>query len=168
MNTETEYIELVARMRETVYRLARSITLNDAEAEDITQDVFEKVWRSREIIMHSDYPRAYICRMAHNLAIDRCRERVRKQEFEGLERQNVANNGDATTDISDMAALTLRLINRLPEKQRVTIHLRDVEGYEIEEIAKVVGCDDSSVRMNLSRARKTLREQIIAYMNYGV
>lgn len=168
MNTETEYIELVARMRETVYRLARSITLNDAEAEDITQDVFEKVWRSREIIMHSDYPRAYICRMAHNLAIDRCRERVRKQEFEGLERQNVANNGDVTTDISDMAALTLRLINRLPEKQRVTIHLRDVEGYEIEEIAKVVGCDDSSVRMNLSRARKTLREQIIAYINYGV
>lgn len=168
MNTETEYIELVARMRETVYRLARSITLNDAEAEDITQDVFEKVWRSREVIMHSDYPRAYICRMAHNLAIDRCREQVQKQKFEGLERQNVANNGDVTTDISDMAALTLRLINRLPEKQRVTIHLRDVEGYEIEEIAKVVGCDDSSVRMNLSRARKTLREQIIAYMNYGV
>lgn len=168
MNTETEYIELVARMRDTVYRLARSITLNDAEAEDIAQDVFERVWLMREKIIKSDYPRAYVCRIAHNLAIDRCRERTRKQEFEGLERHTTASNGDAATDISDMVALTLKLINQLPEKQRIAIHLRDVEGYEIEEIAEVIGCDDSSVRMNLSRARKALREQIIAIMNYGV
>lgn len=168
MNTETEYIELVARMRETVYRLARSITLNDAEAEDIAQDVFERVWLMREKIIKSDYPRAYVCRIAHNLAIDRCRERTRKQKFEGLEHHNVASNGDTATDISDMAALTLKLINQLPEKQRIAIHLRDVEGYEIEEIAEVIECDDSSVRMNLSRARKALREQIIAIMNYGV
>ena len=168
LNTETEYIELVARMRETVYRLARSITLNDAEAEDIAQDVFERVWLMREKIIKSDYPRAYVCRIAHNLAIDRCRERTRKQGFEGLERHTTASNGDAATDISDMAALTLKLINQLPEKQRIAIHLRDVEGYEIEEIAEVIGCDDSSVRMNLSRARKALREQIIAIMNYGV
>ncbi|MBO7261605.1 MAG: RNA polymerase sigma factor [Alistipes sp.] len=168
MNTETEYIELVARMRDTVYRLARSITLNDAEAEDIAQDVFERVWLMREKIIKSDYPRAYVCRIAHNLAIDRCRERTRKQEFESLERHTTASNGDVATDISDMAALTLKLINQLPEKQRIAIHLRDVEGCEIEEIAEVIGCDDSSVRMNISRARKALREQIIAIMNYGV
>lgn len=168
MNTETEYITLVARMRDTVYRLARSILTNDAETEDVTQDVFEKVWRIRDSILRSDYPRAYVCRIAHNLAIDRQRERVRKCGMEVVERGDMLSDGNVSSNIKDMATLTLDLISRLPEKQRAVIHLRDVEGYEIEEIAQVVEGDENSVRMNLSRARKTIREQLTIIVNYGV
>ena len=57
---------------------------------------------------------------------------------------------------------------RLPERQRLAIHLRDVEQWDIDEIAEVTQSDETSVRMNLSRARRTVREELIKIMNYGV
>ena len=56
----------------------------------------------------------------------------------------------------------------LPDKQRIIIHLRDVEGYEFEEIARIIESDETSVRVNLSRARKSIKEQLLNAMNYGV
>ena len=103
--------------------------------------------------------------MAHNLAIDRKRTRLRRQTF--AINEEIATI-DTSAELSDITSITQRAIASLPEKQRIAIHLRDVEGYEIEEIAEVTGCDGNSVRMNLSRARKSIRESIINAMNYGV
>ena len=169
MNQETEYITLVTGLKDTLYRLARSIVLDSAEAEDIVQDLFERVWRARDAVLSSDYPRAYLCRMAHNLAIDRLRHSARQRGFTETQGRNIGmSDGNVSIDNSDMAQLTRRLIDQLPERQRVAIHMRDVEGYEIEEIAQMLECDETSVRMNLSRARKSIREQLIKSMNYGV
>lgn len=79
-----------------------------------------------------------------------------------------SNSGDEQSDNRDIAILTRSIISKLPEKQRLAIHLRDVEGYEIEEIGEVLGIDENSVRMNLSRARKSVRTELIKTMNYGV
>lgn len=169
MNQETEYITLVTGLKDTLYRLARSIVLDSAEAEDIVQDLFERVWRARDAVLSSDYPRAYLCRMAHNLAIDRLRHSARQRGFTETHGGYIGTlDGNVSIDNSDMAQLTRRLIDQLPERQRVAIHMRDVEGYEIEEIAQMLECDETSVRMNLSRARKSIREQLIKSMNYGV
>ena len=169
MNTETEYITLITELKDTLYRLARSIVLNSAEAEDIVQDLFERAWRARDSVLRSDYPRAYLCRMAHNLAIDRLRRSARQRDFSETTGSYVeCSDGNMSIDNSDMAQLTRQLIDRLSERQRVAIHTRDVEGYEFEEIAQVLECDETSVRMNLSRARKSIREQLIKSMNYGV
>ena len=54
----------------------------------------------------------------------------------------------------------------LPDKQRIIIHLRDVEGYEFEEIARIIESDEASVRVNLSRARKRVKEQLLNAINY--
>ena len=67
-----------------------------------------------------------------------------------------------------MAALTKRFISALPDKQRIAIHLRDVEGYEIEEIAQILETDEASVRVNISRARKRIKEQLLNAVNYGL
>ena len=79
-----------------------------------------------------------------------------------------SNSGDEQSDNRDIATLTRSIISKLPEKQRLAIHLRDVEGYEIEEIGEVLGIDENSVRMNLSRARKSVRTELIKAINYGV
>ena len=165
MKTEAQYIEFFSEHRDTLYRLAFNICGDSAEAEDIVQDLFERVWRVKEKVFNSAYPRAYICRMAHNLAIDRKRTRLRRQTF--AINEEIATI-DTSAELSDITSITQRAIASLPEKQRIAIHLRDVEGYEIEEIAEVTGCDGNSVRMNLSRARKSIRESIINAMNYGV
>ena len=79
-----------------------------------------------------------------------------------------SNSSDEQSDNRDIATLTRSIISKLPEKQRLAIHLRDVEGYEIEEIGEVLGIDENSVRMNLSRARKSVRTELIKAINYGV
>lgn len=167
LKTEAQYIEFFSEHRDTLYRLALSICGDSVDAEDVVQDVFERVWRARDAILSSTYPKAYICRIAHNLAIDRQRMKMR--------RQTCAVNEDTTTadvnisaELSDITNITQRAIASLPEKQRIAIHLRDVEGYEIEEIAEILGCDNTSVRMNLSRARSSVRERITEVLNYGV
>ena len=167
MKSEKEHIEFISRLRDTVYRLARSIITDDAEAEDIAQDVFERAWRARDTVLSSSYPRAYVCRMAHNLAIDRQRAKQRSQSF-ALDERTAGVNGDSETNTRDMAELTQKLIQRLPERQRLTIHMRDIEGYELDEIADILDSDEASVRVNLSRARRSIREELIKMMNYGV
>ena len=168
MKTETQYIEFVNSLLDTVYRLARSIITDDVEAEDIVQDQFERVWRARDAVLASQYPRAYVCRMAHNLAIDRQRAKQRVQSFMGVESTTAMADGDNETTTNDMAMITRRLISQLPEKQRLAIHMRDIEGYEMDEIASLLESDEASVRVNISRARKSVREQLIKLMNYGV
>lgn len=168
MNTETEYITLITELRDTLYRLARSILANDAEAEDVVQDTLERAWKLRTSIAESDYPRAYVCRIAHNMAIDRSRYRARQSSFSEQIASPSICDGRSTASISDMTKITLSLISRLPERQRLVIHMRDVEGYELGEIASILECDETSVRMNLSRARKSIREQLLKIINYGV
>ena len=167
METEAQYIEFFSKHRDTLYRLILNICSDGVEAEDIVQDVFEKFWRARDKVLQSSYPKAYICRMAHNLAIDRERTRVRHKTFT-IEENTSSNSNDTLIELSDIKSITQQAIASLPEKQRLAIHLRDIEGYEIEEIAEAIGCDNVSVRMNLSRARKSIRERIINAMNYGV
>ena len=166
--SEKAYIEFISGLKDTVFRLARSIVCSEAEAEDVVQDLFERVWRARDAVLTSEYPRAYVCRMAHNLAIDRQRQQARERSFAKERPTNMASDGNRDTNIVDITTLTLQFIGELPEKQRIAIHMRDVEGYEIEEIAKILECDDASVRMNLSRARKTIRERLINSIDYGV
>ena len=78
------------------------------------------------------------------------------------------SDGNKDANISDMAVLTLKLIQQLPEPQRTIIHLRDIEGYEMADIAEIVERDESTVRVALSRARKSIRLKLIEIMNYGV
>ena len=167
MVTETEYISLVERLKDTVFRLARSILSDIHLAEDVTQDVFVRVWQQREAILRSDHPRAYICRIAHNLAIDRLRHRERERSF-AIEEVAITSRNYDDTERSDMVMLTKRFISELPERQRIVIHLRDVEGYELKDIAQILEADEASVRVNLSRARKSIKEQLLNAMNYGV
>jgi len=58
------------------------------------------------------------------------------------------------------AELILELIRSLPEKQRLVMHLRDIEEYEIREIAETLDLEENAVRVNLARARKKVREQL--------
>lgn len=131
------------------------------------QDVFERIWLIRDKVLNSTFPRAYACRIAHNLAIDRQRTKMRQQTY-AINEEVTTNDITISAELSDIASITQQAIASLPDKQRLAIHLRDVEGYEIEEIAEVLGCDNTSVRMNLSRARSSVRERITKVLNYGV
>lgn len=169
MENAKQHIEFLSSIRDTVFRLALSLVGDGAEAEDITQDICERVWRARDKILDSRFPRAYVCRMTHNMAIDRLRQRRRLVELgdEGYKRIDY-DDGEQRVVLGDMAELTQRAIASLPDKQQMVIYMRDVEGYDIEEIVEAMQSDETSVRMNLSRARRAVREKLLKSMNYGV
>ncbi|GHT26780.1 hypothetical protein AGMMS4957_22200 [Bacteroidia bacterium] len=63
-------------------------------------------------------------------------------------------------------ALVKQIIEHLPELQRQIIRMRDVEGYELQEIADITATQITAVTVNLSRARKKVRETYLKIMNY--
>lgn len=69
---------------------------------------------------------------------------------------------------ADSIELIKRIISNLPDLQRTVIHLRDVETMEYEEIVEITGLNLNAVRVNLSRARKKVRDEIIKIQNYGI
>jgi RNA polymerase sigma-70 factor (ECF subfamily) len=61
-----------------------------------------------------------------------------------------------------------KIINDLPEQQKLIIQMRDIEQYEFEEIAKILEMNETAIRVALSRARKTIRENMTKTHNYGI
>ncbi len=168
MSTTERYKELITTLRDTLYRLTLSILDDRSESEDVTQDVYERVWRARDKIFEQPNPRAYVCRMAHNAAIDRQRQ-LQRRHSTSVDAGLIADTGGVDrVESSEIAELTRSIIAGLPEKQRMAIHLRDVEGYEIAEIGEILGIDETNVRMNLSRARRSVRAELIKVTSYGV
>ncbi|MDO8929494.1 MAG: sigma-70 region 4 domain-containing protein, partial [Bacteroidota bacterium] len=69
---------------------------------------------------------------------------------------------------AELAGLAKRIIAELPDLQRTIIHLRDIEQLEYEEIAEVTELNVNAIRVNLSRARKKVRDEILKIQNYGI
>jgi RNA polymerase sigma-70 factor (ECF subfamily) len=61
-----------------------------------------------------------------------------------------------------------KVMQNLPEMQRAVLHLREIEQYEFDEIAEVLGIEVNAIRVNLSRARKKMRDELLKYRNYGL
>ncbi|MGV8946042.1 MAG: RNA polymerase sigma factor, partial [Lutibacter sp.] len=71
-------------------------------------------------------------------------------------------------ELNDSVSLVHKLIDNLPEQQKLIIQLRDIEQYEFDEIAEMLDMQPTAIRVSLSRARKTIREQLIKKHNYGI
>jgi RNA polymerase sigma-70 factor (ECF subfamily) len=102
-----------------------------------------------------------------------CFDRLKSKQASNLSliHSNYKENGtslDRKTELNDSVSIVHQLIAKLPENQRIIIQLRDVEEYEYEEISKVLDIKPTAVRVALSRARKTIREQLIKQHNYGI
>ena len=70
------------------------------------------------------------------------------------------------TETSDTLRLVKMAMEALPEQQRMVIHLRDIEECDYDEIAEITGLSLNNVRVNLSRARKKIRDTLIKINNY--
>ena len=71
-------------------------------------------------------------------------------------------------ELNDSVDWVAKIIEELPEQQKLIVQLRDIEEYEYDEIAKMLEMNNTAVRVNLSRARKTIREKLTNTHNYGI
>jgi RNA polymerase sigma-70 factor (ECF subfamily) len=151
-------------------RFARQILQDEEEAKDVLQDIFLKLWQKREELVKVDNLEAFTFRMMRNRCLDVIRLR-RTVSLEVVKKNNRLEEESSDTDYlenEEMAGLVRRIITELPDLQRTIIHLRDIEQLEYEEIAEATNLNVNAIRVNLSRARKRVRDEILKIQNYGI
>jgi RNA polymerase sigma-70 factor (ECF subfamily) len=145
--------------------LALGVLNNYEDAQDVTQDILEKLLKKQTNGYKS--LEALSMKMTRDLCLDKIKHQVVKNE-KLIVLKEQTNYDTQNYDIKHMAEISKTLIANLPEKQRMIIHLRDVEGYEFKEMEQILEMDINAIRMNLSRARKTVKEQLEKISNYGL
>jgi RNA polymerase sigma-70 factor (ECF subfamily) len=159
---KTRFNQLMTHLRPKLYRFALAFTKRTDEAEDVVQEIGIKLWERREELDALRSVEAYAMSAVRNRCLDYARSpHSRTNELvEGYDTTH-EQTPYQIVEHADMAAFVRQLIERLPEQQKTIIRLRDIEGYELEEIAEILGINEGTVRTNLSRARQKIREELL-------
>jgi RNA polymerase sigma-70 factor (ECF subfamily) len=161
--TQRDFNDIYLGLQQCIYRLAVGLTGNSSEAEDVVQDLYERLWHRRDRITGRDNPEGYILASARNLCLDRLRARRPRVEI-----SPTTPDLGGRPDEGEMTEIVASLVAALPEKQRTVMRLRDVECMEIDQIASVMEIRETAVRMSLSRARGTVKEKLEKIIRYGL
>lgn len=170
MNLEA-FQNRVLPAKNKLFRFAWRLLENEEEAKDVVQDVLIKVWNGREQMDGIQNWEAWCMRITKNLSLDRIRSRQRKATGpieEGFDIRNETLSPHETAELGESMQRINLLIAALPEKQRQVIHLRDIEGYSYQEICEILNLDMSQVKVNLFRARNSVREKLVKINAYGL
>ena len=167
--TQTEFIDIVMPFKDKLYRMAKRLLVSNEEAEDATQEVLIKLWNNRSKMEDYKNIEAFSMTMTKNLCLDRLKSK-QAQNLK-LVHSNYQDNSAALhkrVEARDSVSWISRMIEELPEQQKMIVQLRDIEQYEFSEIAEMQQMNETAIRVSLSRARKTLREKLIKTHSYGV
>lgn len=151
--------ELVREHSDRVYRLAYRLTGNQHDAEDLTQDVFIKVFRSLPSFTPGTLD-GWIHRITTNLFLDHARRRSRVRidpVADTGEREARDGQPDAEFDDAGLAPDVAGALAALPPDQRVAVVLCDIEGLSYDEVSRVLDVKSGTVRSRIHRGRKSMR-----------
>ncbi len=161
----------VLPLKNELFRLALRITLNRAEAEDIVQDTLIKVWNRREEWNAIDSIEAFSLTVCRNLSLDRIKKKGNDndslEDVKAAEPLASSNPQDRMIQ-TDKVRLIRQIVDGLPEKQRSCMQLRDFEGKTYKEIACVLDISEEQVKVNIFRARQTVKQKYLKLDNYGL
>jgi RNA polymerase sigma factor (sigma-70 family) len=155
--------KVIQNVQDKLYRFSLRITGNSVEAEDIVQEIRIRLWNKTLEINDLKNPEAWCMTLAKNLSLDKLRSKHRRTEDLDDVRQVIAPTESPyqQTEKGDMMQQIRLILNQLPEKQRMTMHLRDIEGLTYDEIVEQLEMPMSQVKINLFRARQTVREKLL-------
>jgi len=167
---ERAFREVVELTHGTLYRLALHLLGDAAEAQDVVQETFLRAWGRLDELREPEATLGWLCRIARNLVRDRQRGwwlRRRAPLEPGIEELGArlapgGENGrpDDQLAAAQAAAEVRAVIGGLPEKQRLVLLLREVDGMDYEQIGRVLEIPVGTVESRLHRARKALAERL--------
>ena len=153
MTTEA-FQQQAGELRKQLVSIAHKYMGNTDEAEDIAQDAMVKLWLMREQLTLPITGMASI--VTRNLCIDALRKK-----HQTIDIAQLPDEADFSDDGEQIEQL-LKVIDSLPSTQRTILRMRHLQGMEMREIALVLGSTEVAVRKTLSRARKVVRNRLIA------
>ena len=148
----------VLPLRPKLLKYACKLTDDMEDAEDAVQEVLLKLWNNRLELEHCRSIEAFAMTLTHNVCMDLWRKSKDTRPIEGLQSPAPEGSPQQQLEAKDEVELVRTIIGSLPDLQRTVMRMKDVEGYETEEIAQITGCSAEAIRSNLSRARKKVRD----------
>jgi RNA polymerase sigma-70 factor (ECF subfamily) len=165
--TPQDFKILVFPLKNKLYRFSKRILDDPEEAKDIVQEVFIKLWKKGDGLMEYKSIEALAMVTTRNLCLDKLKaKKYPSESIDKLRHVVEVTGSEQKQDLSDMVQKIHQIIKTLPELQRTVIQLRDIEGYDFDEISGILDINENAVRVNLSRARKKIREMFINNKNY--
>ncbi len=166
---QKRFFKHIDPFKDQIFRLARRLLVSKEAAEDATQDVLVKLWDRKDSLKKYDNLGAFAMTVTKNHCLDILklkRNNNLRIVHNNYEDQQVGIQEQVET--SDELSIVEKLIQGLPEQQQLIIQLRDVEQKDYNEIAEILQMNETAIRVNLSRARKKLRSQMLKIQDYGI
>jgi len=152
-------------LKNKLYRLAKRLLDDPEEAQDIVQEAFIKLWNRRETLDEYRSVEALAVVTTRNLCLDKLK--AKKYPVESLENLKAdIPDQDNKEEQMELVNRIKEIIKTLPEQMKTVIQLRDIEGYDYEEIAETLNLNENTIRVALSRARKKVREIMLNNKHY--
>lgn len=167
------YELLMRRHNQRIYRVARAILRDDAEAEDVMQDAYVRAYQNLSSFEGRAKFVTWLTRIAVHEALTRSRKRLRFQSFDPAGESHgdpmqtipaVIRTPEAQAYDRELAAVLEKAVLSLSEEHRLVFVLRDVEGMSTEETAHSLSLTEENVKVRLHRARAALRKQLYQAM----
>lgn len=151
-------------MRPQLLMLTRKMLEGEPEAEDAVQEVLLKLWAIRDTLTQYDNPAAFAMTVTKNHCLDRLKIKKRTDPLDESHTIRAASDTPyLQLERKNTEETIRRIIETLPALQQAIIRMKDVEEYEVEEIAEITATTPEAVRVNLSRARKKVREEYLKW-----
>jgi len=149
-----EIRQIVTQYSKTLYRIAFTTLRSIPDAEDIVQEVFLRLLKSKPQFASQEHQKAWLIRVTINLSRDRIRHSSKTElPLELCAELTQSNSDESNSDL-------LQVVLTLPEKYRTIIHLYYYEDYTINEIAQILSLPSATVGTRLARGRAMLRKML--------
>ena len=166
---QNEFIHLIEPFKDKVFRLAKRLLASSEEAQDATQDILVKLWDKKNGLEQYNNLEALAMTMTKNYCLDQLKsKRASNLKIVHTNFTDREAGLDQKMEDQDSWSWVEKIINELPEQQKLIIQMRDIEQYDFEEIAKMLDMNETAIRVALSRARKTIREKMTKTHQYGI
>ncbi|HET7118856.1 MAG TPA: RNA polymerase sigma-70 factor [Hanamia sp.] len=151
--------KLFEKFKNKVYSYSLHITHSEIFAEDITQEVFMKVWLQRNSLGDINNMEAWIITIARNLCFNQLKKEAREQKLIRFGMNNqVQENVDDYITYKDRLNELRTIVNKLPKQQRIIFNLNRMEGLKNEEIARQLDISANTVKSHFTKALQTIRQ----------
>lgn len=152
-----------------IYNIALRMAANQDDAEDMTQEIMIKIFRSLGSFKGNSKFSTWIYRVAVNTCLDELKKKKNKKHL-SLDAEISGDDGESQIEIKDdspspeklaeqneLRDMVASAVKLLSDEHRAVIVLRDIRGMSYSEIAEILGCSDGTVKSRISRARAQLK-----------
>ena len=163
------FLKMMNPVQDKMYRLALRLLVSKESAEDAVQEVMLKLWNKKEKLDTYDNLEAFSMTVTKNYCLDQLKLKANNNlKIVHSNHEDHSQSLQKNIEVQDDLNWVQKVIEKLPEQQKILVQLREIEQYEYKEIAEMTNMKETAVRVALSRARKRIKEEMIKRHRYGI